>query len=288
MTRDAEAIEELLDRLMPVPDGLDARLFEAMRYATLNGGKRMRPFLTLESARLFDVPDDRALRAGAAVELIHCYSLVHDDLPAMDDDDLRRGKPSCHKQFDDATAILAGDALMTLAFDILASSETDPDGDVRSDLVAGLARASGAFGMVGGQMIDLLAENLDADVRMITQIQRLKTGALIAVACDMGAILGRATPDQRTALRRYANDLGLAFQIKDDLLDTLGKAEDIGKATQKDADAGKATFVALLGVDEATQRAEMLSDQAISHLEIFGEKAAHLRAIARFAIERQT
>jgi len=288
MSRGAEAIEQFLDSVLTPPEGPEARLFNSMRYSSLGGGKRMRPFLTMQSARLFGVPDSRALRAGAAVELVHCYSLIHDDLPAMDDDDFRRGKPSNHKAYDDATAILAGDALLTLAFEVLAHSDTHPEGDVRSELVLGLTRAAGANGMVGGQMIDLLAEDMDADVSLISRIQRLKTGALIAFACEAGAILGKANDEQKEALRRYSNDVGLAFQIKDDLLDTLGKAEDIGKATQKDADAGKATFVGLLGVEEAQQRAELLCQQAISHLEIFGDNAAHLRGIARFAIDRRT
>jgi farnesyl diphosphate synthase len=288
LSEGAAAVEEVLDSVLTVPEGPESRLFEAMRYSALASGKRLRPFLALASGRLCGAPDGRALRVGAAIELVHCYSLIHDDLPAMDDDDMRRGRPSCHVAFDEATAILAGDALLTLAFEVLASPATHPDGDVRSDLVRGLAAAAGAYGMVGGQMIDLLAEHTDADFAMITRIQRLKTGALIGFSCEAGAILGGAADDRRQALQRYAHDLGLAFQIVDDLLDALGSADDLGKATQKDAAAGKATFVSLLGVEEARRRAQLLSDQAISHLDIFGEKAAHLRAIAKFVIERRT
>tara|TARA_Y100001936_G_C16093433_1_gene688987 strand:+ start:9800 stop:10705 length:906 start_codon:yes stop_codon:yes gene_type:complete len=288
MAEGAAAVEQILDEILTTPQGHEARLFEAMRYASLNGGKRLRPFLALESARLFDVPDDYALRAGVAVELIHCYSLIHDDLPAMDDDDLRRGKPSCHIAFDEATAVLAGDALQAVAFEILADPKTHPDAEVRNALIKGLAFASGGHGMVGGQMIDLAAEHSDADVSTITRMQRLKTGALISFSCEAGAIVGRASDDARQALLHYAHDLGLAFQIADDLLDVLGTAEDTGKATQKDEAAGKATFVSLLGVPEAQERAKLLVDQAIARLDMFGEKAAHLRAIANFVVERRT
>jgi len=288
LSEGAAAVEEVLNEVLTRPEGPEARLFEAMRYSSLGSGKRLRPFLALASGRLCGAPDGRSLRVGAAIELVHCYSLIHDDLPAMDDDDMRRGRPSCHVAFDEATAILAGDALLTLAFEVMADPATHPDGDVRGDLVRGLARAAGGHGMVGGQMIDLLAEHTDADVAMITRIQRLKTGALIGFSCEAGAILGGAPEDKYLALQRYAHDLGLAFQIVDDLLDALGSAQDLGKATQKDEAAGKATFVSLLGVDEARRRAHLLADQAISHLDIFGEKAAHLRAIAKFVIERRT
>ena len=284
----ADAIEGVLDQLLPSAQDPESRLMDAVRYSTLGGGKRIRPFLVVSGAALFSVDERCALRAGAAIEMIHCYSLIHDDLPAMDDDDLRRGQPSCHIAFDEATAILAGDALLTLAFQVLAEPATHPDGEVRSNLVRGLAVAAGGHGMVGGQMIDLMAEHTDADFTMITRIQRLKTGALIGFSCEAGAILGGASEEQRLALSRYAHDVGLAFQIVDDLLDELGTAEDLGKATQKDAAAGKATFVSLLGVEEARRRAELLADQAVSHLDIFGDKAAHLCAIARFVIERRT
>jgi farnesyl diphosphate synthase len=288
LSEGAAAVDQVLDQVLTAPEGPEARVFEAMRYSSLGSGKRLRPFLALASGRLCGASDSQSLRVGAAIELVHCYSLVHDDLPAMDDDDLRRGQPSCHIAFDEATAILAGDGLLTLAFEVLSSPATHPDGEVRSNLVSGLARAAGGHGMVGGQMIDLLAENTEADFAMITRIQRLKTGALIGYSCEAGAILGCAAEEKRLALHRYAHDLGLAFQIVDDLLDELGTAQDLGKATQKDAAAGKATFVSLLGVEEAQRRAYLLAQQAISHLEVFGDKAAHLRAIATFVIERRT
>ena len=288
LSEGAAAVDEVLDQVLTAPEGPESRVFEAMRYSSLGSGKRLRPFLVLAAGRLCGAPDSRSLRVGAAIELVHCYSLVHDDLPAMDDDDLRRGQPSCHIAFDEATAILAGDALLTLAFEVLSSPATHPNGDVRSNLVSGLARAAGGHGMVGGQIIDLLAEHTDADFAMITRIQRLKTGALTGFSCEAGAILGNAAEERRLALHRYAHDLGLAFQIVDDLLDELGSEKDLGKATRKDSAAGKATFVSLLGVEEAKRRAHLLAQQAISHLEIFGEKAAHLRAIATFVIERRT
>ena len=288
MAEGAAAVEQVLDSVLEVPKGPEARVFEAMRYSALGAGKRLRPFLALASARVCGAPDERALRVGAAVELVHCYSLIHDDLPAMDDDDLRRGKPSCHKAFDEATAILAGDALQALAFEVLADPATHPDGAVRSDLISKLAVASGGCGMVGGQMIDLAAEHTEPDVAMITRIQRLKTGALITFSTESGAIVAGASPEARAALVHYAHDLGLAFQIVDDLLDVTGSAEDVGKATHKDEAAGKATFVSLLGIEKARERARLLADQAIGHLDIFGEKATHLRSIATFVLERRT
>jgi farnesyl diphosphate synthase len=288
MADGAAAVENVLDALLVVPEGPEERVFEAMRYSALGAGKRLRPFLALASARVCGAPDENALRVGAAVELVHCYSLIHDDLPAMDDDDLRRGKPSCHKAFDEATAILAGDALQALAFEVLADPATHTDGNVRSDLVSRLAIASGGCGMVGGQMIDLAAEHTEADFATVTRIQRLKTGALITFSTEAGAILAGAPEAERLALVHYAHDLGLAFQIVDDLLDATGSAEDVGKATQKDEAAGKATFVSLLGIDKARERATLLAEQAIAHLDIFGEKAAHLQAIATFVLERRT
>jgi farnesyl diphosphate synthase len=240
------------------------------------------------SARLFAVAESCALRAAAAVEMVHCYSLVHDDLPAMDDDDLRRGQPTCHVRFDEATAILAGDALLTRAFEVLADVPTHPDPHVRSQLVLALARAAGAEGMVGGQMLDLLAENASLDMPEITRLQRMKTGALIAFACEAGAILGKAAEPARHALRAYAHDLGLAFQIADDLLDVEGTAAEVGKKTGKDAAAGKATFVSLLGVERAKAQAQMLAEQACRHLEMFDEKADYLRELARFVVTRRT
>jgi farnesyl diphosphate synthase len=288
MADGAAAVERVLDSLLVVPEGAEARVFEAMRYSALGAGKRLRPFLALAGARICGASDDRALRVGAAVELVHCYSLIHDDLPAMDDDDLRRGKPSCHKAFDEATAILAGDALQALAFEVLADPATHANGNVRSDLVSRLAIASGGRGMVGGQMIDLAAEHTEADFATVTRIQRLKTGALITFSTESGAILAGAPEAARLALVHYAHDLGLAFQIVDDLLDATGSAEDVGKATHKDEAAGKATFVSLLGIEKARERAKLLADQAIAHLDIFGEKAAHLQAVATFVLERRT
>lgn len=284
----AAEVERFLDQILAVAEAPEHRLLEAMRYATLGGGKRLRPFLVMQSANLFGVAEIAALRTGAALELIHCYSLVHDDLPAMDDDDLRRGKPTVHKQFDEATAILVGDALQPLAFEVLAHPETHSNAQVRIELVGELARAAGAHGMVGGQMIDLQAESEEFDIGQITRLQRLKTGELIAFACEAGAILGRAPSNSREALRGYAHDLGLAFQIADDLLDVEGDAEEVGKAVNKDEDAGKATFVSILGAERARSQANHLADQAISHLAIFNEKADLLRQAARFVVERRS
>ena len=284
----AAQVEKFLDQLLAVEDATEHRLHEAIRYATLDGGKRLRPFLVMQSASLFGVGERSALRTGAALELIHCYSLVHDDLPAMDDDDLRRGKPTVHKKFDEATAILTGDALQPLAFEVLAHPETHSNANVRVDLIAALARASGAHGMVGGQMIDLQAETETFDIGQITRLQRLKTGELIAYACEAGAILGQAPNKAHEALRRYAHDLGLAFQIADDLLDVEGSVEEVGKAVNKDEDAGKATFVSILGVERARFQANRLADQAIAHLALFGDKADLLCQAAKFVVERKS
>jgi farnesyl diphosphate synthase len=285
LTQTAAEIDALLDRLLPL-DGFPARrVTEAMRYAALGQGKRLRPFLVAESAALFSVPRERALRAGAALECVHCYSLVHDDLPAMDDDDLRRGKPTAHKAFDEATAILAGDALLTFAFDILSGEETHPDAAVRIGLVAGLARAAGVAGMVGGQMLDIEAETLaDSSLADIVKIQSLKTGALFRHACEAGAILGQADP---APLLHYAGKIGLAFQIADDILDVESTPEALGKATQKDRVMGKATFVDLLGMAEAKARAAALVEEAVAALSVYGEKAAVLNEAARFMVERR-
>jgi farnesyl diphosphate synthase len=285
----ARLTDTVLDKLIPVPSGLEARVFEAMRYAALAPGKRLRPFLVLAGAQLFAVGQRSALQAAAAVELVHAYSLVHDDLPAMDDSDLRRGRPTCHKAFDEATAVLAGDGLLTLAFEVLAQSDTHGDPAVRCELVAALAQAAGAAGMVGGQMIDLIAEHRpDLDMGAITRLQRLKTGALIAFSCEAGAILGKSPGEPRLALRGFAHGLGLAFQIADDLLDVQGSAGETGKPVRQDAAAGKATFVSILGVERARAQAQLLVDQAIRHLEMFGEKADLLRQAARFVINRRT
>nr|WP_243445721.1 farnesyl diphosphate synthase [Polymorphobacter arshaanensis] len=280
------AIDQRFDRLLPLPDDGRRRLFEAMRHAVIGGGKRMRPLLVVAACDLFHVDRERALRVAIAIEAVHCYSLIHDDLPCMDDDDLRRGKPTVHKAFDEATAVLAGDSLHALAFEVLADEATHEDPFVRSELVLELARASGPSGMAGGQMMDLAAESQVFDLAATTRLQQLKTGALISFCLDAGAIMGRVGDAQRTKLRGYAHDLGLAFQIADDLLDVEGSSAKTGKAVQKDAAAGKATFVSLLGVERARTQAEMLIDQAIGHLHSFGAEADLLRAIARFAIER--
>ncbi len=285
----ARLTDSVIDKLMRVPSGLEARVVEAMRYAALAPGKRLRPFLVMASAQLFAVSQRSALQAATAVELVHSYSLVHDDLPAMDDSDLRRGRPTCHKAFDEATAILAGDALLTLAFEVLAHSDTHGDPAVRCELVAALAQAAGAGGMVGGQMIDLIAERRpELDMGAITRLQRLKTGALIAFSCEAGAILGKSPSEPRLALRGYAHDLGLAFQIADDLLDVQGSTGETGKPVGQDAAAGKATFVSILGVERAQAQARLLVLQAVRHLELFGEKADLLRQAAHFVIERRT
>ncbi|TAL02992.1 MAG: polyprenyl synthetase family protein [Rhodospirillaceae bacterium] len=259
-----------------------------MRYAALDGGKRLRPFLVCASADLFQVPRARALRAAAAVEMVHCYSLVHDDLPAMDDDDLRRGRPTVHKAYDEATAILAGDGLLTMAFEVLADPATHPDGAVRADLVTELARGSGAAGMVGGQMIDLRAPELDLDEAGLIRLQGMKTGCLIACACRFGAVLGGGNQDGRAALGAYGQAIGLAFQIADDVLDVEGSAGVTGKATGKDAAAGKATFVSRLGLEGAKSQSQRLVEQAIDHVGIFGPAAEPLRQAARFTIRRRT
>jgi farnesyl diphosphate synthase len=284
----AKLTDATLERTLVVPPGLEARVYDAMRYAVLAPGKRLRPFLVLASARLFGVARRCALQVAAAVEMVHAYSLVHDDLPAMDNSDLRRGRPTCHKQFDDATAVLAGDGLLTRAFEVLADSDTHGDPAVRCELVAGLAAAAGAAGMVGGQMIDLLAEHRPLDIGAITRLQRMKTGALIAFSCEAGAILAKAPGELRIALRGYAHDLGLAFQIADDLLDVEGSAAEIGKPVGADATAGKATFVSILGVERARAQAELLVRQAVAHLDLFEQRAELLREAARFVIARRT
>lgn len=284
----ASAVEKSLDRLLPSGDAPESRVFDAMRYAIMVGGKRLRPFLVMSSANLFDVRRDCALRAAAAIEMVHSYSLVHDDLPAMDDDDLRRGQPSTHRKFDEATAILAGDALLTHAFEVLGDPETHADPTVRCKLVVSLAKAAGAEGMVGGQMIDLEAENRKLDNNGITRLQQLKTGRLIAWSCEAGAILGKADHECHVALQAYAHDIGLAFQIADDILDIEGDQEALGKTVGKDLEQGKATFVSLLGMDQAKARARMLSDQAIEHLARFDGRAEPLRAVARFVVERKS
>jgi farnesyl diphosphate synthase len=279
--------ERSLEALLPQASGPEARLLEAMRYAALGGGKRLRGFLVLQSGRLFGV-DRRAIgRAAAAVECVHAYSLVHDDLPAMDNDDLRRGKPTVHKAFDEATAILAGDALLTLAFELLSSAEAHSDPFVRCELVSRLAHAAGHVGMVGGQMMDIAFENASAGLQEITRLQRMKTAALITFSCEAGGILGRASGAARNALSAYGQDLGLAFQIADDLLDAEGDPARMGKAAGKDAGRGKPTVVSVLGTERAHAQARALAAQAAGHLDLFDERADLLRAAAEFAISRR-
>ena len=280
--------DALIERLLAVPPGLEARVYEAMRYSALAPGKRMRPLLVLASSTLFGVSRRSALQVAAAIEMVHAYSLIHDDLPAMDNSDLRRGRPTCHKQFDEATAILAGDGLLTMASGVLADPDTHGDATVRAELVAALATAAGPAGMVGGQMIDLIAETTKLDIGAITRLQRMKTGALIAFCCEAGAILAKAPAELRTALRGYAHDLGLAFQIADDLLDVEGVAAETGKPVGADAVAGKATFVSILGVERARAQAQLLVGQAIAHLEPFENRAELLRQVARFVVNRRT
>ncbi len=282
----AAEIDAEFDILLPVPDDARAPLYEAMRYAAIGGGKRLRPLLLVATAELFNVGRDTALRVAAAVEAIHVYSLIHDDLPCMDDDDLRRGKPTLHKAFDEATAVLAGDSLHALAFEILADPATHPDPFVRSELIATLATASGPDGMAGGQMMDLEAEKATFDLPTVTRLQALKTGALIAASVEMGAILGHLPPEGRTHLRGYARDVGLAFQIVDDIMDVEGDEALAGKALGKDAAAGKATFVSLMGLDRAKQQAAALVEQSLAHLASHGAEADLLRAIARYVLER--
>jgi farnesyl diphosphate synthase len=279
-------VDAAFDALLPVPDAPHATLVEAMRYAAIGGGKRLRPLLVTATAEIYGVSRQQAVRAGLALEAIHVFSLVHDDLPCMDDDDLRHGKPTVHVQFDETTAVLAGDALQSLAFEILSSPETSGDPFVRSELVSILARSSGWAGMAGGQMMDLVAETTPFDLHTVTRLQQMKTGALLSAAVEMGAALGKVAPEGRTHLRGYARDIGLAFQICDDLLDVEGDAEKAGKALRKDSEAGKQTFVSLLGVDRAKEQARALVDQAIGHLAGHGAEAELLREVARFIVER--
>ncbi len=288
MSRVAGVVENELESLMPAVEGAESRLVDAMRYATLGGGKRLRAFLVMETANLFSVSETCAARVAASVEMLHAYSLVHDDLPAMDDDDLRRGKPSTHKAFDEATAILAGDALQTRAFEVLAEHDTHSDPEARCELVAALAAAAGARGMAGGQMIDMVTEGQVLDAPAVTRLQTLKTGRLIQFSAEAGAILGRAQHRQRHQVAAYGRDLGAAFQIADDLLDVEGTTEETGKTAGKDAAAGKATMVAVLGPEMARAHADMLARQAAEHLDGFGDQAALLRALAAFVVKRRS
>ena len=289
MTDAAVDIDRALDMLIPPSEGAEARLFDAMRYAAMGGGKRLRGFLVLECARQFSVGRDTALRTAAAIEMLHAYSLVHDDLPCMDDDDLRRGKPTVHKAFDEATAVLAGDALQAHAFHVLAEPDTHADPAVRIELCRNLARASGPRGMCGGQMMDMLAEAIDEpmDEAEIGRLQMLKTGKLIEFSAEAGAILGKAPLQMRHALAAYGRDLGAAFQIADDLLDATASREEVGKSTGKDQAAGKATLVGLLGLPRARAQMERLAAQAAAHLDVLGDRADLLRALAHYAIARR-
>ncbi|WP_332812315.1 polyprenyl synthetase family protein [Sphingomonas sp.] len=279
-------IDALFDTLLPPQPDTRATLYDAMRYAAIGGGKRLRPLLVVAACSLFHVDRTRALRVGLAVECVHVYSLIHDDLPCMDDDDLRRGKPTLHRAYDESTAVLAGDSLHALAFEIVADEQTHEDPFVRVELVAELARAAGPAGMAGGQMMDLMASKSALDLSAVTRLQQLKTGALIGFCLEAGAIMGRVPPEGRSKLRGYARDVGLAFQITDDLLDAEGEEIKTGKRVNKDRDAGKETFVSLLGPARARRQAELLVDQATEYLHSFGAEADLLRAIARFAIER--
>lgn len=286
MEQIAAEIDEDFERLLASPGDARDPLYAAMRYAAVGGGKRLRPLLVVATASLFHVGRDVALRVGTAVEAIHVYSLIHDDLPCMDDDDMRRGKPTVHRAYNEATAVLAGDSLHALAFEILANTKTHGDPFVRSELMATLALASGPDGMAGGQMMDLEAEKSTFDLPTVTRLQALKTGALIVASVEMGAILGHVPPEGRTQLRGYARDIGLAFQIADDILDVEGDPELAGKALNKDAQAGKGTFVSLMGLDRAKQQADMLVDQAIGQLSSYGQEADLLRAIAGYVTQR--
>jgi farnesyl diphosphate synthase len=288
LAQTADLVDRAISDLLPDPEGPEARVMEAMRYAMLSGGKRFRPLLILESGRLFGIDRDAIRRVAVAVECVHTFSLVHDDLPCMDDDDLRRGRPSTHKEFDEATAVLAGDALLTFAFELLSDEAAHRDPFARCELVTGLARAVGCQGMIGGQMVDLQSENKQVDMSTITRLHRLKTGALIAFSCEAGAIMGRAAREPRHALDAYAHDLGLAFQIADDILDVEGTSEELGKTAGKDQASGKATFVSILGLDRAKSQAQMLAEQAGRHLDVFDERADLLRAIPEFVVTRKS
>ncbi|NCP22893.1 MAG: polyprenyl synthetase family protein [Erythrobacter sp.] len=286
LARVQQDIDSAFDAYLPVPSDSRARLVEAMRHATIGGGKRVRPLLVVAVADLYRVDRSAAIAAGCAVEAIHSYSLIHDDLPCMDDDELRHGKPTVHRAFDEATAVLAGDALHALAFDILTQSDVSSDPFVRSELVSVLARASGHEGMAGGQVMDMAADEEDYDLHQVTRLQQLKTGALLGASVELGAILGRVPPEGRAHLRAYARDIGLAFQIADDLLDVEGDEALAGKALRKDGEQGKATFVTLMGAEKAREQARALVDQAIGHVAGHGSDARLLEALARFVIER--
>jgi farnesyl diphosphate synthase len=282
------AVEDVINRLIPKSNEMESQLFDAMRYGTLEGGKRMRPLMVLESCAIFNVDYSCALRAAAAVEMMHAYSLMHDDMPCMDDAMLRRGRPTVHKEFDEATALLAGDALQSLAFEVMADPDTHPDARIRLKLVEGLARAVGPRGMCGGQMLDLMSEKNTLDVGAVTRMQRMKTGALIMFACEVGAIMGKASPKHTMALRNYAQDFGMAFQMTDDLLDLTGIQQDVGKDVGKDAKAGKKNFLAFMAPGEARAKCELLVDQCVHHLTAFEPSRVEILSdLARFVLDRK-
>jgi farnesyl diphosphate synthase len=284
----AQAVDSALDSLLPQPSGLHGRAQEAMRYAVFAGGKRLRPFLVLQTAALYGADPAGAMRAACAIEALHTYSLVHDDLPAMDDDDLRRGQPTTHRKFDEATAILAGDGLLTLAFELLGEPATHPSGSVRADLVVRLAKAAGSDGMIGGQMIDIEAPNRELGPDQVIELQQKKTGALFEFSCLAGGVLGGASAAELERLLSYAQDFGLAFQVSDDLIDVLSTAETAGKQVGKDAAAGKATLVSLWGVERAQAEAERLAERASAAISGTGEAARLLRALPFYLIDRRS
>lgn len=287
LTEIADRVTVALDQLIPPAQGPEADLMRAMRHSALANGKRMRPFYVIETGAMFEAPEKSLLRTAAALECVHCYSLIHDDLPCMDDDDFRRGQPTVHKAFDEATAVLAGDALLTQAFKILANRETHQDGHVRLQLIERLADSSGALGMVGGQMIDMLEDESPRDLNTITRMQRLKTGALISYSVEAGAIIGGASDVEKHALHGFAHDLGLAYQISDDLLDATGNEADVGKPLRTDETAGKANFVTILGVEQAQERVRLLAAQAKEHLAIFRNRANILLQSVDFVLDRK-
>lgn len=285
----AAAVEDEMDKVLPnVEETGEARLFKAMRYSVFAGGKRIRPVLVMAANDMLSGKTPRALRVAAAMEILHTYSLIHDDLPCMDDDDLRRGKPTCHVKFDEATAVLAGDALLTMAFEILSDRQTHPDSTTRIELVGLFARSAGAQGMVGGQMIDMLAENLEEEMDQgaLARLQRKKTGALFSACCEAAVVLNGASREEHHRLTTYARNIGLAFQMVDDILDITGEEETLGKRINKDARRGKATFATVLGVEGAKHQAEMLCQQAIQVIHPFGRKARMLELLARFVVSR--
>lgn len=283
----ATLVEKTLERLLPETDLPEAPLYEAMRHGTLAGGKRLRPFLAMQSGKLFNVDTSRSKRVAAAIELLHSYSLIHDDLPSMDNSPMRRGVPSVHKAYGEATAILAGDALLTMAFEVLADQETHDDPRVRIELVHKLSIAAGGHGMVGGQMLDLIGEEKEFDLGTISRLQRMKTGKLMAFACESGAILGRASEPQHRALVNFAYDLGLAFQVTDDVLDVEADPNETGKPANQDDQAAKSTFVSTMGKEQAKSRAEMLINQAKGHLKIFERRGALLSEMADYVLARR-